>query len=373
MNVSTDIRPSFGGFEFVLKTPTLMHAAAVALGGSIVYYSFNRKRIAGNNDSLLPATEKKKPAILEPLHNFNYQTTPPITIRPYKPIYHLNMGIQSLSPNELIMLDRNYRMRLAKRRHLMRTHHNTTGCLPHASWAVNEFYTYLISNHLPTRFPTVFSKSPSGTLVLNQTTSDTYPVIPQSSQNALTALGENLDEDFVFLVPDAEGVYRVGAFVMCFPNGFDMSTKLGATMEEIHKPVPELQAKLGKSIERHFARMTPGVENGVKRTNWSISRSSELWTPQGTHVYDGEEIPEDVAINPEECCLRVERQTIWKLPGTGAIVFGIKTYLTPLSEIKQEAGEAEKLATAIEGLGDKMGRYKARGVWGSQVLQYLRA
>jgi len=208
--------------------------------------------------------------------------------------------------------------------------------------------------------------------VQNHTSTNTYPIVPQSAPNALRALGENLDEDFVFLLPSDDGDWTVSAFVVCFPNGFGLGEKLGWKMGDMHAPVPEFRAKLGKSLERFLTKLPRGVEHGVQRVNWGIATSDELFTPHGTHVYEGEMLADDQAIRADECVLRVERQTLWKLPETGAVVFGIKTYITPLSEIKAEEGEAERLAQAIEGLGDDMGRYKARGVWGKTVLDYLR-
>jgi hypothetical protein len=258
-------------------------------------------------------------------------------------------GVQSITPNDLILLDSSYSRRLAYRRQLLRTHPSDTyGHLPSATWAVSEYYTYMMASHLPTRFPAHFSLSPSGTLVQNHTTTNTYPIIPQSAPNALRALGENLDEDFIFLLPAEDGSYHVAAFVVCFPSASNIAQKLGC----VHAPIPEA----------NLATLRPGAENAVQKVNWTIARTAELFTP----AYEGEGQMEDEVIRAEECCLRVERQTMVKLPETGAIVCGIKTYMTPLSEIKNEEGEAERLAEAIEGLGD------ARGVWGKAVLEYLR-
>lgn len=251
------------------------------------------------------------------------------------------------------------------------------GHLPTAASAVQEFYSFLLTTYLPYRYPTHFSLTPSGTLLHNHVTTQTHPVVPPSTRSALKTLGENLDDDFILLQPDAEGVYRVGAFVMCFPSGFEMSEKLGWPMSQIHEQVPGLESRLGTSIERFFGKLQPGVNSGVRRLNWGITRTSELYTPAGNHVYQDAEQDMGRAdeVDAETCCLRVERQTLWKLPQTGAIAFGIKTYITPLKEIKAEGGAAA-LIEAIEGLGDEgapLATYKGRDVWGEKVLEYLRA
>lgn len=51
---------------------------------------------------------------------------------------------------------------------------------------------------------------------------------------------------------------------------------------------------------------------------------------------------------PERMRLRVERQTLRRLPRSGAIVFTIRVYLTPLAELGP--GESGRLAAAIRGV-----------------------
>lgn len=74
--------------------------------------------------------------------------------------------------------------------------------------------------------------------------------------------------------------------------------------------------------------------------------------------------------------LRVELQTLTRLPRTGAILFGFKTYLYPIQEIKDE-GSGPQLADAIEGLAvgnaPSMPMYKKSVHWGPAVCKYLRA
>lgn len=91
--------------------------------------------------------------------------------------------------------------------------------------------------------------------------------------------------------------------------------------------------------------------------------------------------------------LRVEYQTITRLPNTQAIVFTIRTYLTPLGQIRNHpppahAGTEEKpepgygtpsgrggpedLADAIEGIKGPMMEHKKFHKLNKRVVRYLR-
>jgi len=74
--------------------------------------------------------------------------------------------------------------------------------------------------------------------------------------------------------------------------------------------------------------------------------------------------------------LRSERQTLYRLPESQALVFAFKTYLYPLKDIKDE-GLGHELAEAIDGLkvgnAPQMHFYKRGAVWGEAVKRYLRS
>jgi hypothetical protein len=262
----------------------LASSAVVAYASLLVFRYRNRNDASIKRPSLFTAFEQAvfSPKLvqdedeaqhypeLDSLSNFHYATTSPLKIRPYKPKYHLTMGLQNNPANDLIVMDKNYVSRLALRRRILQTHINTViGYLPEAASAVQEFYTYIFSHHLPSRFPTMFSLSPSGTLCNNNLTQQCAPVAPPSTAMALKTLAENVEDDFIFLLPDPqeEGTWRAVAFDVLFPSGFDMSEKLGWPMKQIHKPIPGIEAKLGLSINRFFGKLKPGVENGTKRVN----------------------------------------------------------------------------------------------------------
>lgn len=83
------------------------------------------------------------------------------------------------------------------------------------------------------------------------------------------------------------------------------------------------------------------------------------------------------AVEIAQCRLRTERQTLHRLPGTGALVFAFKSYLYGLDEVKGEEGMGEALAEAIEGFEKgsvpEMKVYKRQVVWGDKVCEYLRS
>lgn len=59
---------------------------------------------------------------------------------------------------------------------------------------------------------------------------------------------------------------------------------------------------------------------------------------------------------PDRMRLRVERQTLRRLPRSGAIVFTIRVYMTPLTELGPD--EAGRLAAAIRGVREQEAAYR---------------
>jgi len=77
------------------------------------------------------------------------------------------------------------------------------------------------------------------------------------------------------------------------------------------------------------------------------------------------------AVDPSSSFLRVEHHTLACLPKTGVIFFAVRSYLTPLSDIKAE-GSGPELADACDSMPEKFGLYKNRPTWGQKVCAWLR-
>ena len=80
-------------------------------------------------------------------------------------------------------------------------------------------------------------------------------------------------------------------------------------------------------------------------------------------------------VDIDQTVMRCERQTLHRLPGTGAIMFAFKTYTYPIRQLRDE-GSGVALAEATEGLGKgnvpEMTVYKRQVLWGKKVAAFLR-
>jgi hypothetical protein len=164
--------------------------------------------------------------------------------------------------------------------------------------------------------------------------------------------------------------------------------------------VRKVKEKLQTSMEKFFRRMP--VDKPVIRNNYFM----QICKPSA-HVADNDDEPrldvEEESIDPEELGwsestngpedsflhghghsappapylapssirLRSERQTLRRLPRTGAIVFGIRTYLFKIEELARERGVADRLASAIRSWPDDVGVYKGRKMYSEVLLKYL--
>jgi Protein of unknown function (DUF3445) len=175
--------------------------------------------------------------------------------------------------SELIEMDKNYLDRINLRKRIMAEAAETTlAASPAVKPAVDEFYHWLLSKYLPTRFPRNFklrTLSQSGPCLLNLANGDQLPLTPPDSLiDSLRTIGGVAEDDFLFLLPALDGDgYRLEGLVTCFPNGFDIGKKLGLRLRDIHDPVPGYKEKLEISMDRYFERLEVGTF--VKRANVS--------------------------------------------------------------------------------------------------------
>ena len=143
---------------------------------------------------------------------------------------------------------------------------------------------------------------------------------------------------------------------------------MGHLLSVIHGPVPAYETQLSSTMDRFFARLK--VERPVWRINWSLMDDPALFQPRG---HGRRERNPDITIHNagDRLWLRMERQTLRRLPRTGDILFTIRIYVRPLRELALHPDRASTLAAAIRALSPEMYRYKSLPPFVDAVLAWL--
>jgi dimethylamine monooxygenase subunit A len=180
----------------------------------------------------------------------------------------------------------------------------------------------------------------------------------------LDAAGRRVQEDLCLMI-EHEGELVLGAASLCFPGRWRLSEKIGKPMMAIHQPVARYALDIGRATDDLLGRLT--VDRPIWRLNWSLVDDPALFQPTGHGVSDGEAVP------PEQLSLRVERQTLRRLPDTGAILFTIRTYVRGLGKAFGEQADREHLASTLQTMPDDVRAYKSLTAVADQAIAWLRA
>jgi dimethylamine monooxygenase subunit A len=191
--------------------------------------------------------------------------------------------------------------------------------------------------------------------------------LPSAGTASLADLARLAQEDFCVLERQLDGRYALTAALLCFPAHWRLADKLGRPLAEIHAPVPGFGERLGGPVDRFFANLA--VERPVWRANWSVVEGPTLF-----HTQPREPLPGLTAANAGEMLwLRVERQTLHRLPGTGAVVFTIRTLVRRLAEAAGDPAVARAMAARIREMEPGMAGYKGMPALGGPLLGWLDA
>ena len=223
-------------------------------------------------------------------------------------------GVQPLDPARWIEPGADRAVQMARRRALIRTARDTVlAALPDSAPAQAELLEAVAAH--------------------TGTTPPPDPV-PPPDPAPLARIGRMVQEDFCLLEQRAPGEeYRLTAAILCFPSRWSLAEKIGHPLTHIHAPVPDYSDDLARRVNRLFDGVRPG--RPLWRANWTVHPTSELHQPSGDWRQ-----AEDGPLH-----IRVERQTFLRLPRSGAVVFGIRTHIDPLTALTR--AEAQALHAAL--------------------------
>ena len=212
--------------------------------------------------------------------------------------------------------------------------------------------------HLVTTRPDWFARE--GRDIVNHHRHERFPVEPNSNgewaEHPLVTCARLVQEDFALLV-ERDGRLIFGGGSVCFPNRWDLNSKLGLTMSEVHAPVDRLNEQLEDPIDSFFQRLSS--DKSFWRMGWGVLDTDELYQAVDGTAAKSPALP--IFGDPttgDRLFLRVERETIRRFPKTNCVLFTIRSYVRPLSHLVGRPEDAARLAEALGNLPDDVRDYK---------------
>ncbi|KAF9259103.1 hypothetical protein L218DRAFT_1004180 [Marasmius fiardii PR-910] len=368
-----------------------------------------------------------------PAYTLNLSDIKPIPYRPFRwGQYHVTMGIRDMPWGEWIELDKDFPTYYAIRNHRLHSRgDNVLRILPDRPGIVGSAYhaavelAHELSDYVTKRYPADFTATRDSRGVIkavrihpvNVQLELPLPLLESPSNMTLREVSQEeaeqamrmatllVQDDLALMIEGTNGKYYFQGGAICVPGFWRLRDKIGLPLDEIHITgnVPQYQEKLHTSLGRFFKRLPvhkPVVRNNyliqiVKPENmrrkgtvpsdippkkededlidplelsWSVTGNGNEDTFLSSHRAHPDVEP---IVEPETLHFRTERQTLRRLPLSGAVVFGIRTYLVPVVELVKEPGVPARLASAVRSWPEELRRYKGSKRFEPVLLEYL--
>ena len=190
--------------------------------------------------------------------------------------------------------------------------------------------------------------------------------------DGLDALAMQIQEDLALIERTQDGLDRIIALHLCFPNHWAAQDKIGKSFLASHAPVPGME-KVNQRAEQLLNSLLN--KGPYVRFAWGLATDTYLnhhpLAPEGmdTKLWQGRRF--DPA-NPE-LFLRVERQVIHGFPSIDTFLFTIRTYFYDVAILKQSPQRRQALQSALQSMSGATLRYKGLAESQPLILDWLNS
>ncbi|KAJ5618846.1 hypothetical protein N7510_002830 [Penicillium lagena] len=336
-------------------------------------HSRGREKTARKPGEWIPSDFKRPTA--PPYPGWDVHSTKPILYRPFRygPKYFVTMGLRSMKWDEWIELDNHYlKFHADKARRIAERGDKCCKTAPEAKDAAMELLEELCA-YLPERYPTMFQKTSTG--IINMVTNETFDITARPlAEDPMVMSARLIQDDLAIMMERPDGEYYLVAGAILLAGFWRLSDKFGMPLSEIHTSgdVPQFRSKLEKGMKNFFRRLRP--EEPVLRNNYFIQVDENLAWSYSIGAEDSADVSWATAEKNraiEHHFFRSERQSLRRLPRSGGVVFTIRTYFEPVTEVAKEPYVPGRLASAVRSWGDDVSRYKGKEMYQDVLLEYL--
>jgi len=247
--------------------------------------------------------------------------------------------------------------------------------LPHmmdAQWDVLE----LLMTSLARDYPKLFSLTRDGLnwqwvnrpLGINQRF--TFGDVTSLPMDPLEFITRQAQGDFV-LLDQREGNLWADAGMVTSQADWSLAFDVGMNFNEWHGPVP-MAAEMGvfDRALKYLLMLQHGAP--VRRLNWTMTINPRLDTsPEHYDQWGPDRASVTTANVATKVYLRVELQTLFRLPRSNAILFGVRCYLANLQELASNPEWARRLHRVLRDLPAPLAEYKGLTRYRETAVNWL--
>ena len=297
---------------------------------------------------------------------------------PFDQQFNAKMGTFPLSESDrLVEVDEHYLHEISLKRQLLAElptyYYQALPGYETAQWDVVE----IVLQNLVQFAPDQFSLRQDGNHwqwanhLLNEETTFTFDDATTLPNDPLDWVGRQVQEDLIVLSGDDATLV---AGQLCFANDWCLDEKIGLPFWQIHAPITPIVEPMMRAAQKLMERLPVG--RPVWRTNWSVKISDQLdMTSRHTSVLKQTLADRLPTLTPEtigdQLYVRIERQTLTRLPRSGAILFGIHTYQNLLAHEAADPERAKRMAQVFSTTPPAMLEYKSMSDFLPALLTYL--
>ncbi|HEV2517769.1 MAG TPA: DUF3445 domain-containing protein [Devosia sp.] len=277
------------------------------------------------------------------------------------------IGIRPLELRDWIDVDERLAADLAEKDRVAATYPGAAFLAEPGTEAAQAEVLALLSEHLIGRHPSLYRRSANGIEVVPANRCVTF----DSGVEPLRLAAQLVQEDLVLMRRDLAG-WRLVAASLSFPSSWSLRDKFGRLLHDVHGPVPGFGpgTRNAELMTRMFDHARPEIP--MVRWNWSLYGDDRLYHPETAD-------PSALRFGPGERAqsvyLRVERQTLRRLPLSGDMLFTIRIHVDPLAALEQHqqvASIATALIDQLEALTPEQLDYKGLTLERGRLIHRLR-
>ncbi|WP_405539553.1 DUF3445 domain-containing protein [Streptomyces sp. NBC_00075] len=279
----------------------------------------------------------------------------------------------------ILDIDEDYRAELALRQRILTEDPSRCTVLPHMRAACWDTMLTLMRELARTHPQTMsLQRTPdSGWLWTNSLLGieQAFRAGDESSLPAdpLRYIGAQVQEDLV-LLDQREGDLFADAGLVTFAADWSLAFDIGMSFLEVHGPVPRVhENRVINRAHQFLMRLQPG--DAYRRTNWTMTVDHKLDTSTETYPEWGRDrrlvLADGAAELARRLHLRVEVQHLVRLAESGAVLFLIRSYLLPLSELARVPAWRSRFAAVLAELPQDMADYKGISRYREEAAAWL--